>query len=235
MKTLAAVTVFALAGCSQRVYSPPTQAFGLGPVTAMPAGAKSLDIELAGHSQLFDPSLQSGAARYSQDVGSRTAVTFEGTAYELDGGGGASKASRQIYAGRAGVRTSPGDDLAVFAGAGGGYAPAGGPFTALDAGMSVGIHNCVLVPVVQGSAFVSQPIAPRPIDVSVDDTMTTDTPSRTLGATVRAGLRLSLTPAACRRGEPGGWFYAGADFTGVSDEDSSDSLMGVGLGFSIPL
>jgi hypothetical protein len=89
--------------------------------------------------------------------------------------------------------------------------------------------------VVQGSAFVSQPIAPRAVDVSDDDIMVTDTPATTWGATVRGGLRLSLSPSACRRGEPGSWVYAGFDITGVRDHDSDDSLFGVGLGLSIPL
>jgi hypothetical protein len=227
MKTLAAVTAVVLTACSQRVYSPPSQAFGLGPVTAMSEGAQTLDVELASHSQIFDPALRSGGARLTRGIGGRTEVTGEGTAYSVAG--------RNIYAGRAGVRTSPGEDLALFAGAGGGYAPVAGGFTTLDAGAAVGIHNCVLVPVVQGSAFVSQPIAPRAVDVSDDDIMVTDTPATTWGATVRGGLRLSLSPSACRRGEPGSWVYAGFDITGVRDHDSDDSLFGVGLGLSIPL
>lgn len=227
MKTLAAVTVIALTACSQRVYSPPSQAFGLGPVTAISEGSQTLDVELATHKQVFDPGLFSGAARLSHGIGRRTEVTGEGTAYSVSG--------RQIYAGRAGVRHSPGEDLALFAGAGGGYAPIAGGFTTLDAGMAVGIDNCVLVPVLQGSAFVSQPIAPRAVDVSDSDVMQTDTPATTLGATVRGGLRLSLAPDECRRGEPGTWLYAGFDITGVTDHDSDDSLFGLGVGLSVPL
>ncbi len=227
MKTLAAITAIVLVGCSHRVYSPPSQAFGLGPVTAISEGAQTVDVELASHAQIFDPALLSGAARLTHGVGRRTEVTGEGTAYSVEG--------RQIYAGRAGVRHSPGEDLALFAGAGGGYAPIAGGFTSLDAGLSVGIHNCVLVPVLQGSAFVSQPIAPRAVDVSDSDVMQTDTPATTFGATVRGGLRLSLTPSECRRGEPGTWLYAGFDVTGVKDHDSEDSLVGLGIGLSVPL
>lgn len=227
MKTFATVAVLVVSGCSHRVYSPPSQAFGLGPVTAMSEGAQTLDVELASHSQIFDPALHSGAARLTRGIGQRTEVTGEGTAYSVSG--------RQIYAGRAGVRHSPGEDLALFAGAGGGFAPIAGGFTTLDAGMAIGIHNCVLVPVLQGSAFVSQPIAARAVDVSAGDAMETDTPATTFGATVRGGLRLSLAPSECRRGEPGTWLYAGFDMTGVKDHDSEDSLFGVGIGLSVPL
>lgn len=235
MKTLAAVMVFALGACSQRVYSPPSQAFGLGPVTSLAPGQRTLDVELANHSQVFDPGLRSGAARYTQNIDERTDAQFEGTVFNLEGGGNSTE-NRNVYAGRAGVRNSPGEDLALFAGAGGGYSPAGGSFATLDAGLSVGIHNCVLVPVMQASGFVSQPLDPHPIDVS-DSSMTTtyDTPSRTVGGTIRGGLRLSLTPSACRKGEPGSWLYGGIDVTGVRDDDSADELIGIGLGLSVPL
>jgi len=228
MKTLAAVTVFALSACSQRVYSPPAQAFAVGPVTSLPEGTSTLDVELATHSQLFDPGLQSAAGRYARNIGDRTDVTAEGTAFTLQG--------HNIYAGRGGVRTSPGDDLSFFAGAGGGYAPTGGPFASVDAGVSFGIDNCYVVPVMTFAGFVSQPLDPRPIDVTVDPKyMTYDTPSRTVGGTARGGLRVDLTPSSCRRGEPGSWVYAGLDVTTVADEDTTDSLMGFGVGLSVPL
>ena len=234
MKTLAAVTVFALGACSQRVYSPPSQAFSLGPVTSLPTGDCSVDVEVATHSQVFDPGLASAAGRYAHSIGDRTEVTAEGTAFTLTDGGDSGE-SRNIYAGRAGVRTSPGEDLSIVAGAGGGYSPAGGPFAAVDAGVQVGIHNCYVVPIVGVSGFVSQPLDPRPIDVSVDDDMATDTPSRTVGGTVRGGLRVGLTPDACKRGESGAWIYGGIDVTKVMDADTSDDIIGMGLGVSVPL
>ena len=157
MHRIAAVTTLLLAACSQHVYAPPTQAFGIGPVTSLPSGGRSLDVEVASHSQLFDPDLASGAARYSESVGSRTDISVEGTAFSL-ASNGSSKADPNVYAGRLGVRHSPGPDLAVFAGAGGGYAPAGGAFASADGGVTVGIDNCVIVPIAQLSGFVSEPI-----------------------------------------------------------------------------
>ncbi len=232
MKTLAAVTVFALSACSQRVYSPPSQAFAVNPLTALPEGSSTLDVELATHAQLWDPDLLSGAGRYARSIGDRTEVTAEGTVFSLEGAG----TRGTVYAGRGGVRTSPGDDLSIFAGAGGGVSPAGGPFASADAGISFGIDNCYLVPVMTFSGFVSQPLDPRPIDVTVDPkVMTYDTPSRTVGGTARGGLRLDLTPSSCRRGEAGTWIYGGIDVTMVADEDTTDSLMGLGVGLSVPL
>lgn len=233
MKLAAVVLVLGASACSQRVYSPPSQSFGLGPVHAMQQGQQSLDVEVASHAQIFDPSLNTGAARFRRGVGDNTELSAEGTAMVLDTGGPAEE--RSVYAGRLGFRTSPTPDVAFFGGAGGGYAPISGGFTSLDGGISLGIHNCVLVPVVQASAFVSQPISPRAIDVSVDDIMTTETPSRTVGGVVRGGLRLSLTPSACRRGEEATWIYAGFGSTTVRDHDSTDTLLGAGIGLQVPL
>lgn len=110
---LAAVTVLLLAGCSQRVYSPPSQAFGIGPVTSIRDGAQTLDLEFASHAQVFDPGLRSGGARLTHGIGDRTEVSVEGTALGLERSG-ASTANGNIYAGRAGVRHSPGEDLSVW-------------------------------------------------------------------------------------------------------------------------
>lgn len=234
MHRIAAVTTLLLAACSQRVYSPPTQAFGVGPVTSLPSGGRSFDIEVAGHSQVFDPKLLSGAARYNESIARRTDVSVEGTMFRL-ASTGSSHEDPDVYAGRVGLRHSPGEDLALFAGTGGGYSPAGGSFVSADGGIGVGIDNCVVVPVAQVSGFISQPLDAHPIDVSEGDVMTTDTPSRTLGVTARGGVRVSLTPAACRRGETGTWVYAGLDYTAVTDTDTQDELFGIGLGLSVGL
>lgn len=236
MKTLAAViTVFALSACSHRVYSPPSQAFGIGPVHAMAPGQRTFDVEVASHSQIFDPAVRSAAGRYNHSVGNNTEVSAEGTLFGVEGAG-SSPENRNFAAGRVGARNSPGEDAAVFAGVGGGYAPAGGPFATLDGGVTLGIHNCVLVPVVQLSGFVSQPLDPEPIDVTEQaNQMTYDTPSRTFGGQVRGGLRLSLDHDACRRGEASSWLYTGLDYTNIRDDDSSDEMFGLGLGLTVPL
>jgi hypothetical protein len=63
----------------------------------------------------------------------------------------------------------------------------------------------------------------------------TSTPNRTLGSVVRAGLRLSLSPPACRAGTPSTWLTAGVDVTSLVDATSHANLGGIGLGIEIPL
>lgn len=236
MRHLAAVLLVAAAACSQKVYSPPSQLFAVTPIAALPEAAQALDLEVSRHAQIFDPPVEAGAARLRFGIGHDAELSVEGsTAAVRDRG--PSTAPRTFYTGRAGVRSTPGrGPFTLFAGAGGGYAGAGGAFVSADAGIAVGYVNCVLVPMAQASAYVSEPLHPRPIDVTTDaDVPELDTPSTTAGGVLRAGLRLSLSPSACRRGEQSPWLFAGAGVTRMMDGDSDAAIPGVGIGLEIPL
>jgi hypothetical protein len=233
MRALAAVLV--LAGCSQKVYSPPSQAYGLGPIAALAPGRQALDIEISRHAEIFDPPINAGTGRIRAGIGDNTEVSFEGAAMFVEDSG-PSNADRTLYSGRAGIRNNPNKSgFSYFGGLGGGYAPSGGTFVAADAGISVGYDNCVLVPVAQASGFVSAPLAPRPIDVTDSGPMQYDTPERTVGGVVRGGLRLSLSPSRCRAGDQVGWLSLGMGTTTLVDSDSDATLIGIGLGIEVPL
>lgn len=238
MRLLALLAFLAVAAtaCSQKVYSPPSQLYAVTPVAALPANQQALDIDVSRHAEIFDPPLDAGAARMRFGLGDNTEVSFEGTAAALRDDG-PSTASRTLYTGRAGVRSNPGaGPFTFFAGAGGGFAAAGGTFASADAGLGLGYENCVLVPSVQASAYVSEPLDARPVDVTVDaKDPTFDTPTTTVGGVLRAGLRLSLSPAACRRGEQTTWIVAGVGVTRMMDRDSDTAIPGIGLGVSIPI
>ncbi len=236
MRHLAAVLLVSTAACSQRVYAPPSQLFAVTPIAALPEAKQSLELEASRHAEIFDPPIDAGAARLRIGLGSDTEASLEGsTAAVRDDG--PSKDSRTFYTGRAGLRSNPGHGaLTLFAGAGGGFGAAGGTFVSADAGVGLGAVNCVLVPSVQASAYVSEPLDPKPIDVTVDADMPEfDTPHTTIGGVLRAGLRLSLSPSACRRGEQSPWLYAGFGVTRMMDVDSDATIPGIGLGIEIPL
>ncbi len=221
--------------CSQRVYSPPSQTFALGGIRSLEAGQNALDLEVSSHSQIFDPAVVALDGRWHAGIGDNAEASVEGTAHRVDDSG-PSTADRTFYSGRAGLRVNPGRSGATFfAGAGGGFAGAGGGFASADSGIALGIDNCYVVPVVQGSAFISQPLQPTPIDVSDGDTAATDTPQRTIGVVVRGGLRVSLSPSRCRAGEQVPWITLGFGGTTLADADDSATLMGAGLGIQIPL
>lgn len=235
MRHLAAVAL-ATAACSQKVYSPPSQLFVATPIAALPATKQALDIDVSRHAQIFDPPVDTGGARYRVGIGENTEMSVEGNAAAVRTGA-ASPEPRTFYTGRAGVRTNPGESaFTFFAGAGGGFAEAGGTFVSADAGLAVGYDNCVLVPTFQASAYVSEPLDARPIDVTVDEMEPElDTPRTTLGGVLRGALRLSLSPSACRRGEQVGWLVAGVGVTRMMDADSDAAIPGFGLGIEIPL
>ncbi len=235
MRHLAAV-VLLTAACSQKVYSPPTQLFAAPPIAALPANKQALDIDVSRNAQIFDPPVDTGAARLRFGVGNNTEVSVEGAAAAVRTGA-PSPEPRTFYTGRAGMRSNPNASaVTFFAGAGGGFAEAGGTFVSADAGLALGYNNCVLVPTFQASAYVSKPLDPHPIDVTVDDMEPElDTPSTTVGGVLRGALRLSLSPSACRRGEQTTWIVAGVGVTRMADVDSDAAIPGVGLGIEIPL
>ncbi|NVB83419.1 MAG: hypothetical protein HOV81_33915 [Kofleriaceae bacterium] len=224
-----------VAACSQRVYSPPSQTFALGGIRSLDYGQSALDLEVSSHSQIFDPAIVALDGRWHTGIGDNAEASVEGTAHRVDDNG-PSMADRTFYSGRAGLRVNPGKSGATFfAGAGGGYAGAGGGFASADSGIAIGYDNCTVVPVLQGSAFISQPLDARPIDVSDGDSDRTDTPERTVGVVVRGGLRFSLSPSRCRAGEQVPWLTLGFGSTTVADTEDSATLMGAGLGIQIPL
>ncbi|CAN5266491.1 hypothetical protein BH11MYX1_BH11MYX1_43990 [soil metagenome] len=214
--------------CSQHVFSPPTQAYMLAPVTTLAPHGKALDVEASSHQQIFDPGVGAASARLRTGLGDDLEVSGEAMV--------ASVANVDFYTGRAALRVNPGKGAVSFnTGIGGGYAPKGGEFLALDAGFAVGYDNCYVVPVASAAAFVSQPIDAKPIDVSVDSNRMYSTARRTAGSVVRVGLRVSLSPAKCHAGKEVPWITAGFDETTVVDATDHDFLFGFGVGVSLPL
>jgi hypothetical protein len=234
MRHLAAVLIV-VAGCSHRVYSPPSQLFAVTPISTLPQAKQALDIDVSHHAAIFDPPIEAAAGRLRHGMGDNTEVSIEGNAAAVRDDG-PSTAERTLYTARVGMRANPAAGaLTVFAGAGGGVAGAD-KFVAADGGFAIGYRNCVLVPTFQASAFVSKPVDARAIDVTTDlEHPRYDTPTTTLGGVLRAGARLNLSPSACRRGEQSTWLVAGIGITRVVDHDSGTAIPGVGLGIEIPL
>ena len=232
-----AALLFATAACSQHVYSPPTQAYSLAPVTTLGPNVKALDLDGSTHSQIFDPGIETGTGRLRAGIGNDAEISVEGTAAHVSDSG-PSTANRDFYAGRTGVRIDPGHGPISFnAGIGGGFSPSAGTFAAIDGGVAIGYDNCYVVPIASLSTFVSQPLAARPVDVSIesDHAPMYSTPTRTGGSTLRGGLRISLSPETCHAGQQAPWITAGFDMTTLVDATSHAGLFGAGVGLTIPL
>ena len=224
--------------CSQHVYSPPTQAFALSPIAALPQGRQAVDLEVSRSAQIFDPAIDAGALRLRSGAGDNAEISVEGTAFQVQDTG-PSTANRTFYAGRAGMRVNPNRGAFSFSGGvGGGYSAASGTFAAVDAGAAVGWENCVVVPSAQVTGYASAPLgAARPVDVSDggEGPPVYSTPQRTLGVAVRAGLRFAFDHEACRHGQQTTWLSAGAGITTMVDDAQSATLLTIGLGLSVPL
>jgi hypothetical protein len=219
------------------VYSPPSQAFAVTPIRVLAPGQSSVAAEVSEHAAIFDPAVRAFDARYRAGVGANTEMTIEGAAHTVDDHG-PSMADRSFYSARAGVRTNPERGaVTLFAGGGGGFANAGGGFVSVDGGAAIGYENCYVVPVFQISGFVSQPLDPRPIDVTTDieKPRKYDTPATTAGAAARGGLRVSLSPARCHQGEQIPWLTLGLGMTSFTDHDSHAIMTGAGVGIEFPL
>lgn len=235
MRLAAVAVLLASSACSQKVYSPPAQTFSVTPIHVLAPGKSAIDAEVSTHSEIFDPAINAFDARYRTGVGANTEVTVEGTAHAVDDQG-PSVADRTFYSGRLGVRTNPEKSgVTFFAGGGGGYAQAGGTFVAVDSGLALGYENCYVTPIVQVSGFISQPLDPRPIDVSDDGDAEFDTPATTVGGTLRGGVRISLSPSRCHQGEEIPWITLGLGMTGMRDHDSDATMLGAGFGVEFPL
>src|SRR5262249_2397873 len=150
-------------------------AFGIHGIRPLAQGQRALDLEVSQHAAIFDPAVGAAAGRLRTGIGDNTEASVEATVMQVEDTG-PSNPDRSIYAGRAGVRTNPGrGPFAVFAGVGGGLAPAAGSFVAADAGLAIGYDNCVIVPVAQGAGLISRPLESRPVDVTTEDNTMTHT------------------------------------------------------------
>jgi hypothetical protein len=86
------------------------------------------------------------------------------------------------------------DFVALTAGAGGGLSDAG-LYIAPDLGLVVAFENPYAIPYATISGYVSQPVDPKPVDLSTEDEgvgTNIQTPEFTFGFTWAAGLRVPL-------------------------------------------
>jgi hypothetical protein len=225
------------AGCSQNVYSPPARPFPLESARTSGTGHTGVDVTASAHANLFGPSLVAMSVRGRQGVTEQIDVTVDGSAARVDEESVAGT-ERDIYFGRVGAKYNPDHSVIAFtAGAGGGYAPAGGAFVAGDLGVVIAFENCHFVPFVSLTGFASQPLAPRPIDVTTpdDDQRVMDTPSTTLGSFLTFGARVPLVPLRCKRRQPHPAIVFGMGRTTVQDRDARDELLSLGIGIDMDL
>ena len=195
-------TAAILGGCSYQLVSPPARMINLESAKTAAPGETVVGVHGAGYAAIFDPGAAIASAGVRRGIAKGVEVDADASwahvSYE-----GFPNINRNIYAARVGAKMSGWRDrVALFAGAGGGYAPAAGAFSAIDVGGAVSYPNCYLVPFGNATVFGSQPIGARQVDFrNADGTLaSSDKASFTYGFSLGTGLELPLDRARCRQG-----------------------------------
>ena len=204
MKTHILAVCLVFGGCSYELASPPARMVMLNAARTVRPGETVGGVKGAGHLAMFEPGAAVASAGVRHGVAAGIELDAEATwAYVV--WDEAPKINRNIYAARAGLKASnPRGWAALLGGVGGGYAPAGGGFGAIDLGGVLSHPNCYVVPFGGGQLFVSEPIGAKrvtlPREVEGNPMPTSSSADRTYGFALATGIEIPLDHARCREG-----------------------------------
>lgn len=190
------------AGCSYTVVAPPARFVNLDSAHTAAPGETVGSVHGGALSGVFDPALITASAGVRRGVSDRIEVDADATWGHLQYDG-FPDINRNIYAVRAGAKIrDPRQILAAFGGVGGGYAPAGGGFAAVDLGGVVSYPNCYLTPSLIGGGIFSVPIGAKQVDFvnSGGTLVASDKAVTSYGFSLGVGLEIPLMHARCREG-----------------------------------
>ncbi len=212
--------------CSRNVYTPPARPVMLTSAQTANSGATFVRAYCSTSSEMFGPSINAGTVGVRHGLKERLEVVADAS-YAQVGEKSVAGTNRGIAMARVGVkfRPNPSPHIALVAGAGGGYSPAAGVYSSVDAGAVIGYENRYIVPFVAVSGFASIPLNARQVDITTsdDDMQYFDSPEETVGLTLGAGLRVPLAIQATS-------LLLGLSNTTVWDNDSSDGFLSVAAG-----
>ncbi len=230
LPALVLTTLPIVGACSQNVFSPPSRAMTL----ASPATVDKNETIVRGSastnsSGILGTSIAAGSVGGRYGIKSRLEVVADlsyAQVVEESGSG----TNRGIAMGRTGVKFNPKESnhVAVLAGVGGGYAPAGGAYATADIGFAAGYENPHAIPYVNLGVFSSIPLNPKEIDTTRLDSseMRSDTPKNTFGFTMGTGVKVPINTSA---------MTFGVNITRLADDDTVDTFFGVGVGIETKL
>ena len=227
--TLILSTLPIVGACSHNVFSPPSRPIVLTSPATLDKDETVVRVTGSSSSEIFGPSIVAGSVGARYGVVSRVEVVAD-LSYAQVIEESESGTNRGIAMGRAGVKLNPKESkhVAVLAGLGGGYAPAGGAYTSADIGFVAGFENPYAIPFFNLGLFASMPINPKEIDTTIlgSTEMRSDTPKNTFGFTMGAGVKVPINTSA---------ITFGVNITRLADDDTVDSFIGVGLGIETEL
>ncbi len=225
------VSSLSIMGCSTNIYSPPSRVNMLESAAVLADGESALAVAPGITGEVFGFSALSLTGSYKEGVGHDLEVGADANVISFDRQNSSVDLDRYIYSGRVRAKWTPatlGGNAALTGGIGGGYAPDGGAFVSPDLGIVVAFENRYLVPYLGATAYVSQPIGTKKIDVSVgDDPAGTefDEAQFTWGYDLSAGAKL---PIRYKGGQLN--LHAGMRILSLNDVDDGAVAIGLMLG-----
>ena len=209
-----------VAACTPSAYAPPARLISLDSPTAPTARGTDVQGEIGRIGQIFGPDVAAGNLRARHALSDNLVIEGEGGLAKVEnegtvvvnqpiarstGGTGtlltSSSDSRDAYTARGGVilqGIDGGVRGALTAGAGGGYSPTAGSWTAIDLGASVGGTGHWVRPWFAGDLGLNQPLNARPFSVQYGDLDQTDTTTleMTTNLMVRGTFGLEIGPVS---------------------------------------
>lgn len=201
LRMICGTTLLAASGCSAHVFSPPANIAPMESVAVTPTDETRLAGFVTSQKLDFGPHTTTLSARVKQGLGHNFEAGLDANFTAFD----TSQAKNEDLAGQVGSaringKWSPiGNYFALTAGFGAGT-HTGGQFIAPDLGIVLAYENQYLIPYANVSAFLSQPLNAKPVDISYSDDDSAkpliQTPDTTWGATWTLGVKLPLTNVA---------------------------------------
>lgn len=221
-----------IAGCAREVYAPPVRAFPLESRWTIPAGQTAVQLESSLNTALLGPGIVGSDVRVRRGLNERLEVSGEGALIHV---ANVARGHSNIYAVRVGTKLDMENaGLAFTGGMGGGYAPSGGGFAGVDAGLVSSYDNCVLIPFGSGRVFASVPFAAKPVDISKRGTAPgtrMDRAENTFGITLGGGLEIPLDQQCQSKAA----LLMGVGVTMLGDGDSGEIFTNAGIAIQVLL
>ncbi|HEY4240085.1 MAG TPA: hypothetical protein VGM88_09730 [Kofleriaceae bacterium] len=164
-----AVLLVTAAACSPTPYAPPARFAMLDSPIAPTAGTTDIGAQVGvTGGPIFGPSFEQGGASVRTGVSPNVAISIEGQQLHLDDGD--SRYDHNAFAGHLAVAYHDADPQAVihgslFAGVGGGIAPAAGTFASVDVGGGFAGAAKYIRPFLVGDFSYNAPLSTKPFEL----------------------------------------------------------------------
>lgn len=185
----------ALSACTPRAVTPPVRTI-VPDTAALPAAGRG-DVALAlgggGSSDIFGPSVQTGAGRFRQTIAPDLAVEAEGGVLAVQGD--AQGTDPNAYIGRVGLVHRFDEHAAAFGGVGGGLSRAAGNWGSVDGGILLAGTNKWIRPTLAASVGYAAPFGNKQFTVyDGDSAYTLQMPKNAFG---RVDVGAEIGPRGC--------------------------------------